>query len=78
VVGAAVAAVAEVDDEDGVQWRQRGGGAFMAAAAFDGGIGGLRIGNVEAKMAIDTSGGGWRQRASAFDGGRWTNVAVGV
>jgi hypothetical protein len=46
----------------------------MAVAAFDGGIDGLRIGNVEAKMAIDTIGGEWRQRASAFDGGdgrRW-------
>ncbi len=31
----------------------------MAAAAFNGGGNGLRIGNVEAKMMIDTSGGGW-------------------
>ena len=46
-----------------------GGGRSMAAAWFDGGVDGLRIGHVEAKMAIDTSGGGWRQRASAFDGG---------
>ena len=30
----------------------------MAAAAFDGGGDGLRIGNVEAKMAIDSIGGG--------------------
>ncbi len=46
-----------------------GGGRSKAAAAFDGGVDGLRIGHVEAKMAIDTSGGGWRQRASAFNGG---------
>ena len=54
-----------------------GGGRSMAAAAFDCGIDGMRIGDVEAKMAIDTSGGGWRQRASAFDGGdgrRWSLV----
>ena len=34
----------------------------------------------EAKMAIGTSGGGWRQGASAFDGGdgrRWTFVFDG-
>ena len=43
----------------GVQWRQQ---------IFDGVGNGLRIGDVEAKMAIDTSGGRWRQRASAFDG----------
>jgi len=46
----------------------------MAVAAFDGGVDGLRIGNVEAKMAIDTIGGGWQQQVSAFDGGdgrRW-------
>ena len=46
-----------------------GGGQSMAVVVFDGDIDGLRIGDVEAKMAIDTSGGGWRQRASAFDGG---------
>ena len=55
-----------------------GGGRSMAAAAFDCGVNGMRIGNVEAKMVIDTtSGGGWRQRASAFDGGdgrRWSLV----
>ena len=33
---AEAAAVAAVNDEDGVQW-QRGGGASMAVAAFDGG-----------------------------------------
>ena len=41
---------------------------------------GLRIGDVEAKMAIDTSGGRWRQRASAFDGvdgRRWLLVFDG-
>ena len=47
----------------------------MAAAAFGVGVNGLRIDDVGANMAIDTSGGGWRQRASAFDGGdgqrRW-------
>ncbi len=48
----------------------------MGGAEFDGGNDGLRIGDVEAKMAIDTSGGGWQQRVSAFDGGRWTKVAV--
>ena len=41
----------------------------MAAAAFGVGVNGLRIDDVGANMAIDTSGGGWRQRASAFDGG---------
>ena len=46
----------------------------MSVAAFDSGGNRLWIGDVEAKMAIDTSGGGWRQRASAFydgDGRRW-------
>ena len=38
-VVAAVAAVAAVDNEDGVQWWQRGGRS-MAAAAFDGKDGG--------------------------------------
>ncbi len=72
----AVVAVAVVDDEDGIQWWWWGGGS-MAAEVFDGGVDGLRIGNVEAKMVIDTSGGGWRQRASAFDSGdgrRWPLV----
>ena len=73
---AAVAVVA-VDDEDGVQWWQRGG-CSMAAAAFDGSINGPRIGNVEAKMVIETISGGWRRQASAaFDGGngrRWLLV----
>ena len=52
----------------------------MSAAAFNGGADELWIGNVEAKMAIDTSGGGWQQRASAFDGGdggRWLLVFDG-
>jgi hypothetical protein len=55
----------------GVQWRQQ---------LFDGVGDGLRIGDVEAKMAIDTSGGRWRQRASAFDGDdgrRWLLVFDG-
>jgi hypothetical protein len=63
---AEVAAVAAVDDEDGVQWR-RWGGHSMAAAAFDGGGNELRIGNVEAKMAIDTSGGRWFKAKMAID-----------
>ncbi len=41
----------------------------MAAAAFDGGGDGLRQSDGKAKMAIDTSGGGWGRRASAFDSG---------
>ena len=49
----AVAAVAAVDDEDGVQW-WRWGGRSMVMAAFDGSVDGLWIGDVEAKMAIDT------------------------
>ena len=44
-----------------------GGGRSMAAAAFDGGGYGLQIGNVEAKMAIDTSGGGWFEAKMAVD-----------
>ncbi len=66
-------AAAAVDDDDGVQWR-RWGGRSMAAAAFNRGGNGLRIGDGDAKMVIDTSSGGWRWRASAFDGGdgqRW-------
>ena len=35
----------------------------MAVAAFDSSIDELRIGDVKAKMAIDTIGGEWRQRA---------------
>jgi hypothetical protein len=65
-VVAAVAAVALVDDEDGVQWWQ-GGGLSMAAAVFNGGGYGLRIGNVEAKMVIDTSGGGWFEAKMVID-----------
>jgi hypothetical protein len=53
----------------------------MAVAAFDDSVDELRIGNVEAKMAIDTIVGGWRQRASTFDGdddkgGRWCLTVV--
>ena len=36
-----------------------GEGPSMAVAAFDGSVDGLQIGYVEAKMAIDTIGGGW-------------------
>jgi hypothetical protein len=65
---AEVVAVAAVDDEDGMQWRRWGVGS-MAAAAFGSGGGGdgPRIGNVEAKMAIDTSGGGWFEAKMAID-----------
>ncbi len=41
----------------------------MAATAFDGDGDVLRINNGKAKMATDTSSGGWRLRASTFDGG---------
>jgi len=66
VAVAAVAAVAAVDDEDGVQWWWWWWGAFNGGGSVRDG---LRIGDAEANMAIDTSGGGWRQWASAFDGG---------
>ena len=36
-----------------------GGGLSMAAAAFDDNRGGLGIGDGEAKMSNDTTGGGW-------------------
>ena len=59
VAVAAVAALAAVVDGDGVQWWRRGG-------AFNGGnsiqlrqLWGLRIGDDEATMEIDISGGGW-------------------
>jgi hypothetical protein len=44
--------------------------------AFNGGGGGLLIGNDETTMEIDMSGGRWQRRASAFTsamdkGGRW-------
>ena len=39
----------------------------MAAAAFNGGGDGLRIGNVEAKMTIDTGGGGWFEGKMAIE-----------
>ena len=41
----------------------------MAAAAFNGVNDGLQLSDDKAKMAIYTSGGGWRRRASVFDGG---------
>ena len=74
---AEVAAVAAVDDEDGVQWR-RWGGHSMAAAAFDGGGDGPRIGDVEANMAIDTSGGGWFEAKMVIDTSAWQVVTAGV
>ena len=49
-------------------------------AVFDGGIDGLRIGDVEAKMVIATIGGRWQQWVSAFDGGggrKWPLVFDG-
>ena len=61
-----MAAVAAVDDEDGVQWR-RWGGRSMSASAFNGSGDGLQIGDVEAKMAIDTSGVGWLEAKMAID-----------
>jgi hypothetical protein len=71
-----VAAVAAMDNEDGIQWR-RWGGRSMAVAAFNSNGNGLRIGNSETKMAINTSSGRWQWRASAFDssdGRRWVSV----
>ena len=69
-----------MDDDNGIeQWRWWGGRS-MAAAAFEGDSNGLRLSDGEAKMAIDTSGGGWRQWVSAFDGGdgrRWPLVFDG-
>ena len=63
VVAAAVTAVAAVvagDDKDSIQrWHWGGGGVNRGGAAFDGNGNGLWIGNCEAKMVIDTSGGGW-------------------
>jgi len=72
-----VAAVAAVDDEDGVQWRWWGGRS-MAASAFNGGGDGLQIGDVEAKMAIDTSGVGWLEAKMAIDTPAWRVVTAGV
>ena len=76
--------VVVVDDDGGIKWRRRGGRS-MAVVAFDGNGDGLRLIDGEAKMAIDTSGGGWRKRASAFDGGDgwrfallWTTAVVAV
>ena len=69
-------AVAAVDDEDGVQWWAfNGGGSVRRQQRW-----GLRIGDDEATMEIDISGGGWRRRASAFDSGdgqRWVLVFDG-
>ena len=52
----------------------------MSEEAFDGDSDGLRLINGEAKMAIDTSGGGWQWWMSAFyrgDGGRFVLVFDG-
>ena len=65
-----------MDDDNGIeQWRWWGGRS-MAAAAFEGDSNGLRLSDGEAKMAIDTSGGGWQRRASAFDGGNGQRFAM--
>ena len=68
----AVAAVA-VDDEDGIQCRRRGGHS-MVVTVFDSSGDGMRICDVEAKMAIDTRGGaggddGLRHLMAAMDEG---------
>ncbi len=47
----------------GGQWRWRA----MVAAVFNGGGDGLRIGDVEAKMAIDANGGGWFEAKMVID-----------
>ena len=76
VAVAAVAAAVVVDDDDRFEWRWCGERS-MAAAVFDGGGDGLRLIDDKAKMAIDTSGGGWGRRASAFDiGDGWRFVLV--
>ena len=68
-VSATAAAVAAVDDEDGIQWRWtmkmafNGGGSVRRQRRY-----GLQIGNDEAMMEINISGGKWRWRASAFGG----------
>jgi len=70
VVVVAEVAVAVVNKEDGVQCR-RWGGHSMAVAASNGDGDGLRLGDGEAKMAIDRSsgGGGWGRWVSVFDDG---------
>ena len=56
-----------MDDDNGIeQWRWWGGRS-MAAAAFEGDSNGLRLSDGEAKMAIDTSGGGWFEAKMAID-----------
>ena len=44
-----------------------GGSMAMVATAFDDGGYGLRMGDVEVKMAIDTSGGGWFEAKLEID-----------
>ena len=72
---AAVATVAAVDNEDGIQWwwamkmAFNGSGSVQRQRWW-----GLRISNAKVMMEIDISGGGWQRRASAFDssdGQRW-------
>ncbi len=66
-VAAAVVAAAAEDNEDGLQWWRRGG-------AFNGGGSvrrqwrwEVRIGDGEATMENDISGGGWGWWASEFE-----------
>ena len=79
-VAVAVAAVAEVDDEDGVQWWRRGGAFNGGGSVRWGRRGGLRIGNDEATMEIDMSGAGGnggRQLLTVMDeGGCWRLMVV--
>ena len=63
-----VAVVVAVGDEHGVKWWRWGGCSMaMVATAFDDGGYGLRMGDVEVKMAIDTSGGGWFEAKLEID-----------
>ena len=66
--------VVAVDDEDGIQWWQRGGAFNDGGSVRRQQRWGLRIGDDEATMEIDICGDGWQWRASAFDSGdgrRW-------
>ena len=72
----AEAAAVVVDDDNSFEW-QWCGEYSMAAAVFDGVGDGLRQSDGKAKMVIDTSGGGWGRRVSAFDSGNgWRFVLV--
>ena len=55
---AAAVVMAAVDNDNGIEWRWWGG-AFNSAAVFDGNGDGLQLSNGKAKMAIDTSSGGF-------------------